>query len=208
MHQGRQRPGLVATGLLLLTLVGAALPSAVISRSAQAAVRSSPLTATATDPAATAPDRPSVSTKPPAAAAPLTVRASPPGGVFPAAPAVTLAASQPAAIYYTTDGTDPTRSDTRTRYSCPINVSVRTLRFVAIAADGRTSAVVTAVFAITSEPNHPDLSYGGTNAPTAKEEESKLWFHDGSWWGALFAPGGGPSAFFASTPRPSPGPTR
>jgi hypothetical protein len=39
-----------------------------------------------------------------------------------------------------------------------------------------------------------DQSYAGTTAPTAEKPQSKLWFHDGSWWGMLFRPskaGGG-----------------
>ncbi|TML92351.1 MAG: hypothetical protein E6G06_06235 [Actinobacteria bacterium] len=39
-----------------------------------------------------------------------------------------------------------------------------------------------------------DRSYAGTTAPTAEKPQSKLWFHDGSWWGVLFRPsnaGGG-----------------
>jgi hypothetical protein len=35
---------------------------------------------------------------------------------------------------------------------------------------------------------YSDFSYGTTpTAPTAKENQSKLWFNDGSWWGALFS---------------------
>ena len=33
-----------------------------------------------------------------------------------------------------------------------------------------------------------DQSYAGTTAPTAEKPQSKLWFHDGSWWGMLFRP--------------------
>ena len=33
-----------------------------------------------------------------------------------------------------------------------------------------------------------DHSYAGTTAPTAEKPQSKLWFHDGSWWGMLFRP--------------------
>ena len=39
-----------------------------------------------------------------------------------------------------------------------------------------------------------DHSYAGTTAPTAEKPQSKLWFHDGTWWGMLVRPskaGGG-----------------
>jgi hypothetical protein len=35
---------------------------------------------------------------------------------------------------------------------------------------------------------HRDHSYRGTTAPTAEKPQSKLWFHDGAWWGVLFRP--------------------
>ena len=31
-----------------------------------------------------------------------------------------------------------------------------------------------------------DFSYGSATAPTGQKPQSKLWFHDGQWWGSLF----------------------
>ena len=38
------------------------------------------------------------------------------------------------------------------------------------------------------ELGYRDFSYAGTTAPTAEKPQSKLWFHDGIWWGMLFRP--------------------
>ena len=41
----------------------------------------------------------------------------------------------------------------------------------------------------TAEAGYRDFSYGtGINEPTADKPQSKLWFNDGTWWGALWSP--------------------
>jgi hypothetical protein len=73
---------------------------------------------------------------------PPTVTASPRGGTYSSAQSVTLAANEPATIYYTTDGTNPPTSSTRSTYSSPIAiVSSTTLRFYGVDLAGNAGSV-------------------------------------------------------------------
>jgi hypothetical protein len=77
----------------------------------------------------------------------LVSRANPVGGLYNTAKSVTLTASEPAAIYYTTDGTMPTASSAR--YSVPIRIAATTtLKFVAINVAGHQSPVRTERYTI------------------------------------------------------------
>jgi hypothetical protein len=61
-------------------------------------------------------------------------------------------------------------------------VALAVLLCVALPAALLTQASATAV-----EVGYRDFGYGTTtSAPTGQKPESKLWFNDGSWWGALF----------------------
>jgi hypothetical protein len=78
--------------------------------------------------------------------------ASPPGGLYNAPQTVTLTASEPAAIYYTTDGSQPTPASPR--YTVPLAVYADTvLRFLAVSdATGLASPVYTERYAIDQTP--------------------------------------------------------
>ncbi len=120
------------------------------------------------------------------------VAAAPLSGDYDTRQDVTLTPSEPATIYYTTDGSDPTyrgTSATYHAYTGPIAVpGSRTLKFVAVAPDGRASPVKTEVYKIHVTAGYRDFYYGGTGVaePTGDKTESKLWVHDGSWWGVLY----------------------
>src|SRR5439155_10024871 len=78
---------------------------------------------------------------------PPTVSASPAGATYTSAQSVTLAASEPATIYYTKDGTTPTTSSAV--YSGPISITATTtLTFYAKDTDGNSSIGVTKVYTI------------------------------------------------------------
>ena len=62
----------------------------------------------------------------------------------------------------------------------------------------RRIALLSALLLITALPpgvaraatiGYRDFSYAaaGVSAPTGEKPQSKLWFADGSWWGALFS---------------------
>ncbi len=85
----------------------------------------------------------------PPPAAPPTVSATPAGGNYTASQSVTLSASEPATIRYTTDGTDPTA--TSAIYASPVLVTASTtLKFFAVTPDGRNSGIVTETYTIDS----------------------------------------------------------
>ncbi|HEY7033649.1 MAG TPA: DNRLRE domain-containing protein, partial [Thermomicrobiales bacterium] len=123
---------------------------------------------------------------------PVTVGASPAGGTYDSAQSVTLTASEPSTIYYTTDGSDPTSGSPV--YAGPIAIGeTATLKFIAVATkDGKASQIGSESYTI--EPplvGYRDFPHGLMSAPSTKEGQSKLWFNDGAWWGALFSPTAG-----------------
>jgi len=78
---------------------------------------------------------------------PPTVEATPPAGTYTSAREVTLSANEPADIYYTTNGTDPTSGSSA--YVSPITVGEdTTLKFMAFDTAGNQSGVVTADYII------------------------------------------------------------
>ncbi len=78
---------------------------------------------------------------------PPVVEATPPAGTYTAAQEVTLSANEPADIYYTTNGTDPTSGSSA--YASPITVSEdTTLKFMAVDTAGNQSGVVTSGYTI------------------------------------------------------------
>jgi hypothetical protein len=73
-----------------------------------------------------------------------------------------------------------------------------TLRVVVTASNSfgtaSASSAQTAIVTGTSTPvtvGFRDFPITGTSAPTGQKPQSKLWFHDGTWWGVLFNPGAG-----------------
>jgi hypothetical protein len=81
-----------------------------------------------------------------------TANASLDNGAFNTAQTVTLTAKDDdsdTTIYYTTDGSDPTTSSTRVKYTSPINInSTTTLKFYAVDATGNPSDVYTRSYTI------------------------------------------------------------
>ena len=84
---------------------------------------------------------------------PPTVEASPAGGTYFPPQSVTLAADEPAEIYYTTDGTEPTTVSSR--YMSPVEISQRStsLKFLAVDVAGNQSAIVTEAYTIQDTDN-------------------------------------------------------
>jgi hypothetical protein len=101
-------------------------------------------------------------------ATPPTVTASPAGGLFQAPQSVVLTASEPATIYYTTDGSTPTTRSTSG--ASPLTVSVPTsltLSYVGVDGAGNTGAVVSQKYqigALSFTQNPPNLT--SSNTPT------------------------------------------
>lgn len=126
---------------------------------------------------------------------PVSVSAALSGGTYTSPLDVALSASEPATIYYTVDGAQPTA--TSAVYSAPIPIAISTtLRFFAVTPDDRSSQTVQEVYTI-QVTGFRNLSYGGnTAAPTAKDAQSKLWYADGTWWGSLFHAGSGSYRIF------------
>ena len=85
---------------------------------------------------------------------PPTVSASPSGGTYPAAQSVTLAANEPAAIYYTTDGSDPTSSSIVYYSPIPIANATTTLKFYGVDTAGNPGLITTLIYAIS--PLNPE----------------------------------------------------
>ena len=134
---------LPAALLLALALAGYAHPADRRDYSAGRLAGGVPANAaiSATDTAAD--DHPGISAETPAA--------SPPAGTYNTAQSITLTtASKGADIYYTTDGSDPAGSGTRTRYAGPISIkALTTLRAIAVKTGWNNSPVLTALYTIT-----------------------------------------------------------
>jgi len=57
----------------------------------------------------------------------------------------------------------------------------------------RLTAIALALLAVGAAPVAADVgtrgpSFSGASAPTGEKPQSKLWFHDGSWWASMFNP--------------------
>lgn len=97
---------------------------------------------------------------------PPTATASPSGGMYSTAQPVALVASEPAAIYYTLDGTDP--AATSQRYSEPIMVTPpATLKFMAVDLSGNQSRIFSASYELAPPLTVTAAPVGGTY-PTAQ----------------------------------------
>src|SRR5437899_2030727 len=80
---------------------------------------------------------------------PPTVSASPVSGTYTSTQSITLTASEPSTIYYTTDGSTPTTSSPV--YSSPVSISTTsTLKFFAKDTAGNIGTVVTATYTIST----------------------------------------------------------
>ena len=95
---------------------------------------------------------------------PPTATATPAGGAYNTAQNITLAANEPATIYYSTNGTEPTSASSQ--YSTPIAISTpATLKYFAVDAAGNYEAVNTATYTFdivppTTTTNYADGTYG------------------------------------------------
>jgi len=74
---------------------------------------------------------------------PPAITVSPPGGLHLGGTNVTLTATNNASIFYTLNGTTPTETSTRYTAPIPITVNNTTLRAIAIDSEGRRSGIVT-----------------------------------------------------------------
>jgi hypothetical protein len=95
---------------------------------------------------------------------------TPPGGTYATAQSVTLTANQPATIYYTSNGQDPTTSSPV--YSGPLTISSsKTLKYFAKVADGLSEAVKTAVYVI---KQNQIITFSAPSAKTYKDPDFML----------------------------------
>ena len=100
---------------------------------------------------------------------PPVVTADPVGGTFETAQTVSLTADEPATIYYTLDGVEPTAESTV--YSEPIAISATTtLKYFATDTAGNSSAVVEQIYTIGSPPppTAPEVVAPAHALPTTK----------------------------------------
>ena len=101
-------------------------------------------------------------------ATPPTVTANPAGGLYQAPQSVVLTASEPATIYYTTDGTTPTTASTSGSTPVTVNVaSSLTLNYFAVDLAGNVGTVVSQKYqigALSLTQNPPSLT--NSNTPT------------------------------------------
>ncbi|MEW6447756.1 MAG: Ig-like domain-containing protein [Bacillota bacterium] len=110
------------------------------------------------------------STEAPPDTKPPTVTADPKGGLYNALQSVTLTASEPSTIYYTTDGGDPTTGSAK--YTDPISISAdTTLKFMAVDQAGNHSVIYTETYTIDTDPptvRSTDPAEGATGVPVDK----------------------------------------
>ncbi len=94
-----------------------------------------------------------------------TLTISPTGGTFDARVDVNLSVNEQATVWYTTDGTDPTTSGTRTSLTNGGKItftSTTTLKAYAIDLAGNASSVATNTYTITTQTTTSFTSEGGT----------------------------------------------
>jgi hypothetical protein len=104
-----------------------------------------------------------------------TTTAIPPGGSYSAGQWVTLFANEPATIYYTTDGSDPT--DASSTYTAPVTVmNNMTLKFFARDEAGNTEAIKTEQYMIVTWTKPSNLSSTAEIAqmPTVEVDSSDV----------------------------------
>ncbi len=92
---------------------------------------------------------------------------SPDGGTFMYAPEVTLTASMPATIYYTTDGSDPATSSSRGSFATSGQLTLSnttTLTYYAVALDGKSSDLSTRVYTIIRPSYQLSVILAGTGS--------------------------------------------
>jgi LPXTG-motif cell wall-anchored protein len=101
-----------------------------------------------------------------------TVEASPGGGKYDSPQAVSLTPSQPAAIFYTTDGSDPKESPTKMYYFEPISIQDDTiLKYVAVNEMGIYSEVYEEVYKIHIEIEDEETPKGDAELPEENHEK-------------------------------------
>lgn len=123
---------------------------------------------------------------------PPSVGATPPGGTYAAAQSVTLAAGEPATIYYTLDGSAPTTSSLSGPSPLAVEVSESgTLRYFGVDAAGNSGAVASQAYVIQAPPDttppqvsvaNPGGAYSGPVTVTLQANEAATIYYtlDGS----------------------------
>lgn len=97
--------------------------------------------------------------------APTTV-ASPPGGTFPFGLTVVLTADEPATVYYTTDGSDPTTDSVSADSPASVDISDDVeLKFFSVDLAGNEEAAQTEVYDIDSDPPADVTDLTATGGP-------------------------------------------
>jgi hypothetical protein len=121
---------------------------------------------------------------------PPTTTSAPGGGVYASQQNVVLAADEPATIYYTTDGTEPTTLSTV--YVSALSVSSdTTLRFFGKDAAGNTEQAKTSAYTILSQPGSiADAKLLGNGEPVelANKDLYLKWVGDGDTFGYIEEP--------------------
>ena len=116
-----------------------------------------------------------------------TVTAAPAGGAYAGPQNVTLSAGEPATIFFTIDGSDPTASSPQ--YAVPISVSTSlTLKFMAIDGAGNRSPVVSASYVI-QDASWKAIYGSGSNRPLNATDRAYFelyFFNPVHPWGLIF----------------------
>ena len=116
-----------------------------------------------------------------------TVTAAPAGGAYAVPQNVTLSAGEPATIFFTIDGSDPTASSAQ--YAVPISVSTSlTLKFMAIDGAGNRSPVVSASYVI-QDASWKAVYGSGSNRPLNATDRAYFelyFFNPVHPWGLIF----------------------
>ena len=115
---------------------------------------------------------------------------SPPAGTYPSGQQITLTASEPSTIYYTTNGSVPTSSSTK--YTTPITlIATMTLKYFAIDASNNVSPVGSQAYTVVPSVSGLWKDFNGDSKADviARDSGGALWIY----------PGTGSSGFLART---------
>lgn len=131
-------------------------------------------------------------TIPPDTTAPV-VTANPTGRALASGATITLTANEAAAIYYTTDGSTPTATESATniKYATPIVMgsSTLTLKYIGVDTAGNASAVGTQTYTVPAAgpPSAHDFTGDGRADVLAADTAGNLYIYPGNGTGGLSA---------------------
>ncbi|AOY72472.1 chitobiase/beta-hexosaminidase C-terminal domain-containing protein [Paenarthrobacter ureafaciens] len=129
-------------------------------------------------------------TIPPDTTAPV-ITANPTGRALANGATITLSANETATIYYTTDGSTPTTTDSATnlKYTVPLVMgnSTLTLKYIGVDAEGNTSTVGTQTYTVPAAgpPSTHDFSGDGRSDVLAADTAGNLYLYPGDGAGGL-----------------------